>query len=76
MTGSILNLYGLKQAGYLAHENLKTHLVKYGYRPCRYTQGLWKHDSRNIQFVLVADNFSIKYTDEQDKTHVLNALCD
>ena len=31
---------GLKQAGKIAHNRLKTHLEKYGYRPCRHTPAL------------------------------------
>ena len=60
---------GLKQAGYLANKNLGAHLLKYGYKPC-------KHETRDIQFVLVVDNFGMKYTKEEDKNHLLNALKD
>jgi len=67
-------MYGLKQAGYLANQNLKSHLASYGYRPCKHTRGLWRHDTRNIQFVLVVDDFGIKYVHDEDKTHLLNAL--
>ena len=38
-------MYGLPQAGKLAHDQLKAHLAKYGYHPCRLTPGLWKHDN-------------------------------
>ena len=69
-------MYGLKQAGYLANKNLETHLAKYGYFPSKYTRGLWKHKTRQIKFVLVVDDFGIQYTNEKDKTHLLNALRD
>jgi len=68
-------MYGLKQAGYLANANLQKHLEKYGYFPCPHTRGLWKHKTRNIQFVLVVDDFGIKYVNEE-KLHLLNALKD
>ena len=67
-------MYGLKQAGYLADKNLETHLSKYGYKPCKHTRGLWVYETRDIQFVLVVDDFGIKYTKEVDKNHLLSAL--
>jgi len=67
-------MYRLKQAGYLANQNLKEHLAKYGYTPCRHTKGLWKHHTRDIQFMLVVDDFCIQYIHEEDKQHLLNAL--
>jgi len=69
-------MYGLKQAGYIAHQNLKKHLAKYGYYPCKHTRGLWLHESRDIQFILVVDDFGIKYTNNEDKEHLLHALRD
>ena len=69
-------MYGLKQAGYLANQNLKTHLHKYGYSPSKHTRGLWTHKTRDIQFILVVDDFGIKYTKEEDKNHLMNALRD
>ena len=36
-------MYGLPQAGILANQKLKTHLVKYRYISTRYTAGLWTH---------------------------------
>jgi Reverse transcriptase (RNA-dependent DNA polymerase). len=68
-------MYGLKQAGRIAYDQLQTHLAKYGYRPTT-TQGLWKHDTRNISFILVVDDFGIKYTNEQDAHHLIQALQD
>ena len=69
-------MYGLKQAGYLANKNLEAHLLKYGYKPYKHTRGLWVHETRDIQFVLVLDNFGIKYTKEEDKNRLFNALKD
>jgi hypothetical protein len=67
-------MYGLKQAGRIAYDELKTHLAKHGYESCKTTQGLWKHASRPIQFILVVDDFGVKYTNEQDVHHLINAL--
>lgn len=67
-------MYGLKQAGRLANDQVTVYLAKYGYRPVPITPGLWKHDTRNLSFTLVVDDFGIKYTDEQDLEHLLSAL--
>ena len=52
---------GLKQAGKIAHNRLKTHLEKYRYRPCRHTPALWTHATRSISFTLVVNNFGVKF---------------
>ena len=67
-------MYGLKQAGMLAHADLKTHLVPYGYSPLRHTPGLWKHESNSVVFSLVVDDFGVKYTNAKHAQHLLNAL--
>ena len=69
-------IYGLPQAGKLANEQLIRHLAPYGYAPCPITPGLWKHATRNIAFLLVVDDFGIKYTDKRDAEHLLAALQD
>ena len=69
-------MYGLPQAGKLAHDQLKAHLQKYGYYPCRLTPGLWKHESRPISFTLVVDDFGVKYVGEQHLNHLIAALRD
>ena len=50
-------IYGLPQAGKLANDQLIRHLAPYGYSPCSITPGLWKHDTMNIAFLLVVDDF-------------------
>lgn len=40
-------MYGLKQAGKIANNQLKKFLAPHGYRPTR-TPGLWKHDNKPI----------------------------
>ena len=69
-------MYGLPQAGKLAHDQLKTHLAKYGYTPCPLTPGLWKHATRPISFTLVVDDFGVKYVGQEHLTHLINALKD
>eukprot|EP00956_Cyclotella_meneghiniana_P034384 scaffold104275_cov55-Cyclotella_meneghiniana.AAC.1 len=36
--------------------------------------GLWKHKTRNIQFVLVVDDFGIKYLKREDLDHLVKVL--
>ena len=67
-------IYGLPQAGKLANEQLIRHLEPHGYAPCAMTPGLWRHKTRDITFLLVVDDFAIKYTDKKDAEHLLAAL--
>ena len=67
-------MYGLPQAGKIAHDQLKEHLAKSGYQPCLFTPGLWKHKTRNISFVLWVDDFGIKYVKREDVEHLKEAL--
>jgi hypothetical protein len=70
-------MYGLPQAGIIAHNQLKEHLVKYGYALCKYTTpGLWGHPSRKTKFCLAVDDFGIRSTSEADLQHLLSALRD
>eukprot|EP00957_Ditylum_brightwellii_P008270 625627-Ditylum_brightwellii.AAC.1 len=39
-------MYGILQAGHIAHDQLVKHLQKYGYSLCKLTPDLWKHDSQ------------------------------
>jgi len=67
-------MYGLPQAGLLANELLKKHLNKHSYRQSKLVPGLWKHDTRPIQFTLVVDNFGVKYVGEEHAQHLKNTL--
>ena len=55
-------MYGLPQAGHIANDQLVTFLAPHGYHPVPITPGLWKHDTRDLFFTLVVDDFGIKYT--------------
>ena len=67
-------MYGLKQAGILANEQLTKHLALSGYHPTPRTPGLWAHKTRNIKFSLVVDDFGIKYNKKADAEHLLQTL--
>ena len=66
--------YGLPQAGSLSHDLLEKRLNKEGYFKSLVVPGLWKHKTRNIQFVLVVDDFGIKYTKKEDLDHLIALL--
>ena len=67
-------VYGLKQAGKLANDLLTERLETYGYYQCSTTPGLWRHQWRPITFVLIVDDFGIKYVGKRHADHLLTAL--
>jgi hypothetical protein len=67
-------MYGLPQAGLLANKLLKKCLNKHGYRQRKLVPGLWKHDTRPIQFTLVVNDFGVKNVSEEHAQHLKNAL--
>ncbi|GFH54654.1 hypothetical protein CTEN210_11130 [Chaetoceros tenuissimus] len=67
-------MYGLKHAALLAYKHLVNILEPFGYYPCPYTTGLWKHKTRKTVFCLCVDDFGIKYFSEDDRDHLLDAL--
>jgi hypothetical protein len=68
------DIYGLKQAGLLANQLLQQILAHYGYYPDRKTPGLWLHKTRSIAFILVVDEFAVKYAVKDNAHHLCNAL--
>ncbi len=67
-------MYGLPQAGIIAHELLEERLAKHGYHQSKIIHGFWKHKTRLICFTLVVDDFAIKYTNKRDVEHLVNIL--
>jgi hypothetical protein len=67
-------MYGLPQAGRIANDQLIAFLAPHGYKPCPLTPGLWKHDTRDIVFCLVVDDFGIRYTQRNDVDHLIATL--
>ena len=65
---------GLPQSGILSQTALVKHLHSYGYR---LNEGcLLTHTTRPIAAALIVDDFGIKYTDQADLDHLLQALRD
>ena len=67
-------MYGLPHAGLIAQELLEKRLNKHGYYQDQYIPGLWAHETRNISFTLVVDDFGVKYTSKADVRHLLGVL--
>ncbi len=67
-------MYGLPQAGIIAQELLEERLAKYGYHQSKIISDFWSHKTRPICFTLVVDDFTIKYINEADATHLIDAL--
>jgi hypothetical protein len=53
-------MYGLKEAGILAFEQLVTNLAPHGYKPAPFTPGLWRHTTEPTTFTLCVDDFGVK----------------
>jgi hypothetical protein len=67
-------MYGLPQAGILANELLQRNLAKDGYQPTQHTHGLWKHDTRPISFLLVVNDFGVKYVGREHAEHLMECI--
>jgi len=67
-------MYGLPQASIIAQELLVERLEKHGYSQSAIIPGLWKHATKPVCFTLIADDFAVKYTREQDVNHLISAL--
>ena len=67
-------MYGLTEAGILAQERLYEHLGKYGFYLTKNTPGLLRHETRDIIFSLVVDDFGICYTNKADVEFLIEIL--
>jgi hypothetical protein len=67
-------MYGLPQAGSLGQDQLEKRLNQEGYYQSQTLSGLWKHKTKAIQFVLVVDDFGIKYINKDDLDHLIRTL--
>ena len=52
-------MYGIPQAGQIAHDALVNLLEPYGYHPSRDPPVLWTHGSHPINFIMVFDDFGV-----------------
>ena len=70
----VKGMYGLPQAGRLAYKKLKRHLATAVYIPTETTPGLFTHVTNDIKFILVVDNFGVKFANLNHAQHLLNHL--
>jgi hypothetical protein len=67
-------MYGLKESGFIANQELKIVLAKAGYAPTKFTPGLYTHKTRPIAFSLVVDDFGVKYVHKEDMEHLIATI--
>ena len=67
-------MYGIVQAGIIAHTALKEHLQPFGYEPAPITPWLWHHNNNVITFTLVFDDFGIESRRKEDTMYLIHAL--
>ena len=67
-------IYGLRQSGKLANNQLKENLAKHGYFPSKHTPGLFFHKTRHISFSLVVDDFGVCFQRQEDAEHLVASL--
>jgi hypothetical protein len=67
-------VWGLPQAGILANKRLCQKLAPLGYFKHVNTLGLWYHESRQISFTLVVNDFGVKYVNKADVDHLVASI--
>ncbi len=67
-------VWGLPQAGILANKLLRKRLAPHGYYECTNTPGLWSHEWRPITFILVVDDFGVKYVGKEHANHLIACI--
>jgi hypothetical protein len=67
-------MHGLSQTGILANQLLARRLAIHGYHQTKFTPGLWRHVTRQIQFTLVVDDFGVQYVGAEHAQHLIAAL--
>jgi hypothetical protein len=67
-------MYGLPQAGILAHKQLLPILESNGYQQSPTTPGLFTHETRPVAFALIVDDFGVKYVGLEQAQHLQQIL--
>ena len=67
-------MYGLKEAGVIAFDQLVRKLKRFGYEPMSQTPRLWKHTSCRTTFTLCVDNLGVQYFSKDDADHLIDAI--
>ena len=61
-------------AGLLAQERLYKHLATYEFYVAKNTPGLLRHETRDLTFSLVVDDFDVCYTNKDDVQLLIDVL--
>ena len=69
-------MYGLREPGYIANIELERILGLEGYVLSKFTPGLFIHKTKDIAFLLVVDDFGVRYTKREDAEHLLKTIQD
>jgi hypothetical protein len=67
-------MYGLPQAGLLAQNRLIAHIAQHGYTQSDTVPCLFRHATNGVTFVLVVDDFGIKFKTAAGRDHLLTTL--
>ena len=67
-------MYGLKEAGVIAIDQLVRNLKRFGYNPMPLTPGIWKHTSCRTKFTLCVEDFGVQYFSKDDANHLIDAI--
>ena len=67
-------MYGIPQSGILAQTLLKMRRNDHGYRQSKTTSGLWTHAWRPICFILVVEDFGVKYVGKEHADHLIRCI--
>jgi hypothetical protein len=62
----------LQQASLLAYHQLQKRLAPHGYFPTYHTPGMWTHKTRSVAFLLIVDDFAVKYVGEENAHRLRN----
>ena len=64
----------VRSEGILANKFLKERLAEHGYFELPHTPCLFMHKTRPVWFILVVDDFGIKYIGRQHADHLIGVL--
>ena len=67
-------MFGLKQVGKTAYDDLKQHLLPHRQVPTNHTPGLLRHGNSKLTFTLIVDDFVIKHTNIAQLQYLIHTL--
>ena len=67
-------MYLFRQAAMLAYKQVHSSLTEQSYCSILSSMGLWNHPEGDILFNLCANDFGIKYFNQENVQHLINTL--